>query len=189
MEEVYYLKEFYKAEEYISSRLCYLNDLPSYKFSDLEKKITELEKDNNIVYDNIQKSAIIKAISSNFTIITGGPGTGKTTIILAIVSLLKSIFNARDEEVALLAPTGRASKRMMETVNMSAYTIHRYLGWDKENNSFSYNKHNQHKEKYIIIDEASMLDTILMDALLKGIKKDVKLILVGDYYEFSVTGF
>ena len=183
VDDRYYLKEFYKAEEYISSRLCYLNDLPSYKFSDLEKKITELEKDNNIVYDNIQKSAIIKAISSNFTIITGGPGTGKTTIILAIVSLLKSIFNARDEEVALLAPTGRASKRMMETVNMSAYTIHRYLGWDKENNSFSFNKHNQHKEKYIIIDEASMLDTVLMDALLKGIKKDVKLILVGDYYQ------
>ena len=179
----YYLKEFYEAEKYIADKLCFLNDMSKVKPIGLEEKIKELEKNNNIKYDKIQKKAIKKAITNNVTIITGGPGTGKTTIVKAIVTLLKELFQAKETDIALLAPTGRAAKKLMETTSLPSYTVHRYLGWDKEKNNFSINEWNPNKEKYIIIDEVSMLDTILMSSLLKGIKRDVKLVLVGDYYQ------
>ena len=179
----YYLKEFYEAEDYIADKLSFLNDMKKTKPKRLDEKIKELEEKNNIKYDKIQKTAIKKAITNNLTIITGGPGTGKTTIVKAIVYLLKELYNAKDDDIALLAPTGRAAKKLMETTNLPSYTVHRYLGWDKEKNSFSVNEWNPNKEKYIIVDEVSMLDTILMSSLLKGIKRDIKLILVGDYYQ------
>ena len=179
----YYLKEFYEAEHYIADKLCFLNDMETSKLPKLEDKIKELENNTRIVYDKIQKNAIKKAINNNLTIITGGPGTGKTTIIKAIVNLFKEIFKAKNEEIALLAPTGRAAKKMAETTNLPAYTIHRYLGWDKEANKFTSNEYNPNPEKYIIVDEVSMLDTLVTEALLKGIRRNVKLILVGDYYQ------
>lgn len=179
----YYLKEFYESEKYIADKICFLNDMTSSKPKYLEEKIKELETRNGIKYDKVQKTAIKKAITNNVTIITGGPGTGKTTIVKAIVTLLKELYQAKSEEIALLAPTGRAAKKLMETTELPAFTIHRYLGWDKEKNNFSINEWNPNKEKYIIVDEVSMLDTILMSSLLKGIKRDVKLILVGDYYQ------
>ncbi len=179
----YYLKEFYEAERYITDKLCFLNDMTKVKPAKLEDRIKELEKNNGITYDKIQKNAIKKAITNNVTIITGGPGTGKTTIIKAIVTLLKELFQAKQDDIALLAPTGRAAKKLMETTGLPSFTVHRYLGWDKDNNNFSVNEWNPNKEKFIIVDEVSMLDTILMASLLKGIKRDVKLILVGDYYQ------
>lgn len=188
IDDKYYLKEFYEAERYIADKLCFLNDIENEKIKNLEQKIEDLETKNNIQYDNIQKNAIIKAITNNVTIITGGPGTGKTTIIKAIVSLLREIYKAKDEEIALLAPTGRAAKKMMETTNLKSSTIHRYLGWDKDANKFSINEYNPNKEKYVIVDEVSMLDTILMASLLKGIKRDIKLILVGDHYQLPSVG-
>ena len=188
VQDKYYLKEFYEAEKYIADKLCFLNDIERVEPKDLDKKIESLEKRNGIVYDKIQRSAITKAIVNNVTIITGGPGTGKTTIIKAIVALLKDVYKARDGDIALLAPTGRAAKKMFESTNIRAFTVHRYLGWDKEANKFTVNEYNPNKEKYIIIDEVSMLDTILMSSLLKGIKRDVKLILVGDYYQLPSVG-
>ena len=179
----YYLKEFYEAEKYIADKICFLNDMTKAKPASLDEKIKELEEKNGIKYDKIQKNAIKKAITNNITIITGGPGTGKTTIVKAIVTLLKEIYQAKTEDIALLAPTGRAAKKLMETTGLPALTVHRYLGWDKENNNFSINEWNPNKEKFIIVDEVSMLDTILMSSLLKGIKRDIKLILVGDYYQ------
>lgn len=183
VQEKYYLKAFYEAEKYIADRLCFMNDMTKNKISHLNDKISSLEKENGILYDKIQKEAIKKAITNNLTIITGGPGTGKTTIIKAIVTLFRTIYKAKDNEFALLAPTGRAAKRMAETTGLYACTIHRYLGYDKDKNDFAVNEYNPNKEKYIIVDEVSMLDTILMSSLLKGIKRDVKLILVGDYFQ------
>lgn len=179
----YYLKSYYDAEEYITYRICYLNDMKKNKIKDLEDSISRLEKSNHITYDSVQKDAIMKALNNNLTIITGGPGTGKTTIIRAIVYLLRHELKAKVDDIALLAPTGRAAKKMMETTNIPAFTIHKYLGWDKERNTFIVDEYSPNPEKYIIIDEVSMIDTVLMSSLLKGTRRDVKLILVGDYYQ------
>ena len=179
----YYLKELYDAELYIKDRLCFLNDMSKRELPKLEEKLESLEKKNNIKYDDMQKKAIIKAINNNLTIITGGPGTGKTTIIKAIVSLLKDTCKVKLEDIALLAPTGRASKKMMESTGVSASTIHKYLGWDKERNMFRVDAYHPNQEDYIIVDETSMIDTVLMASLLKGIKRDAKIILVGDYFQ------
>lgn len=178
----YYLKKFYDAEKYICDRLCYLNDLDVKSNINISKYIDN-EKFNNIVYDDNQKKAIEYGVNNNITIITGGPGTGKTTIIKAIVKIIMESLKLRDIDIALLAPTGRASKKMMETTGMNASTIHKYLGWDKDSNSFAIDEFNTKNEKYIIVDEVSMIDTLLMEALLKGIKKNTHLILVGDYYQ------
>ena len=179
----YYLKELYDAELYIKDRLCFLNDMSKRELPKLEEKLESLEKKNNIKYDDMQKKAIIKAINNNLTIITGGPGTGKTTIIKAIVSLLKDTCKVKLEDIALLAPTGRASKKMLESTGVSASTIHKYLGWDKERNMFRVDAYHPNQEDYIIVDETSMIDTVLMASLLKGIKRDAKIILIGDYFQ------
>lgn len=178
----YYLKKFYEAEKYICERLCFLNDMTVTSNINISKYIDN-EKFNNICYDDIQKKAIEWGVNNNITIITGGPGTGKTTIIKAIVNILIEANKLKESEIALLAPTGRAAKKMMETTGISASTIHKYLGWDKDTNTFSTNEYSPRNEKYIIVDEVSMIDTLLMEALLKGIKRNAKLILVGDYYQ------
>ena len=179
----YYLSEFYDAENYIVDRLSKLNDTERRKLPKLEDKIKELEKHTHITYDDSQKEAIIKSLNNNLTIITGGPGTGKTTIIKCIVSLLIDIMNIPKEKLALLAPTGRAARKLMETTNLPAYTIHKYLRWDKETNTFEVQDYNPNKEEYIIVDEASMIDTILLSSLLKGTILNAKYIFVGDYYQ------
>jgi len=184
----YYLKEFYEAEKYITDKLCFLNDITKAKLKNIDESIEELEIKNHITYDAVQKTAIKKAVLNNVIIITGGPGTGKTTIIKAIVELLRKVYKAKEEEIALLAPTGRAAKKMMETTNLKSSTVHKYLAWDKDSNKFGINEYNPNKEKYVIVDEVSMLDTILMSALLKGIRRDVKLILVGDYHQLPSVG-
>ena len=181
-EKRYYLKHFYEAEKYICERICFLNDMPIITNTSIMKYIDN-DKFNKITYDDIQLKAIESGVNNNITIITGGPGTGKTTIIKAIVSIIMDSRKARDTDIALLAPTGRAAKKMMETTNLPAYTIHKYLGWDKDTNTFATDEYNPNKEKYIIVDEVSMIDTLLMEALLKGTKRDIHLILVGDYYQ------
>lgn len=178
----YYLKRFYEAEKYIRDRICFLNDIESNGNINIEKYIDN-EKFNGIVYDDIQKKAIEWGVNNNLTIITGGPGTGKTTIIKAIVKILTDEYKLKDNDIALLAPTGRASKKMMETTGKIASTIHKYLGWDKETNTFEVDEYCPNPQKYVIVDEVSMIDTLLMEALLKGTRRDAKFIFVGDYYQ------
>lgn len=184
----YYLSEFYEAEEYIVSRLSRLNDMDRRKLPKLESKINQLELISGITYDESQRSAIMKALNNNLTIITGGPGTGKTTIIKCIVRLLLELFNIKPEKLALLAPTGRAARKLMDTTGVPAYTIHKYLKWDKDNNSFGADQYNPNKEEYIIVDEASMIDTVLMASLLKGTLNHAKYIIIGDYYQLPSVG-
>lgn len=181
-ENRYYLKEYYDNENYIASKLTLLNQHKP-KPINIDKYLHKLEKSNNIVYDEIQKKAINQAINSNITIITGGPGTGKTTIIKAIVSILLNLKKVNPSSIALLAPTGRASKRLAESTLLKASTIHRFLKWDKESDTFAVNEYMPSECKYIIVDEVSMIDNNLMASLLKGLTDDVKLILVGDYYQ------
>ena len=179
----YYLIKFYEAEKYICERLCFLNDMSITSDISIDKYIDNKEKDNNIKYDELQKKAIHSGVNNNITIITGGPGTGKTTIVKAIVNILIHEKKIKKDDIALLAPTGRASKKLMETTSISASTIHKYLGWDKDTNTFATDEYCPNSQKYVIVDEVSMIDTLLMEALLKGIRRDTKLILVGDYYQ------
>ena len=179
----YYLEEYYSYETYITDRLTKLNDMPRRKLPKLETKIKVLEEQNNIVYDISQKEAITKALNNNLTIITGGPGTGKTTIIKCIVRLLLDIYGIKEQKIALLAPTGRAAKKLMDTTGIPAYTIHKYLCWDKESNLFQVDEINPNTQEYIIIDESSMIDTMLLASLLKGTLLGAKYIFVGDYYQ------
>ena len=182
----YYLREYYDAEVNISNNLIKINKIEE-NIKKIDKYIEEIEKENDIKYNGEQISAIKSVFNNKLSIITGGPGTGKTTIINGILKLYKKLYKLTDEEldrkVALIAPTGRASKKMSESTNFGACTIHRYLKWNKETNTFGVNEFNKNKHDLIVVDEVSMIDTVLFDSLLKGIKSDVTLVLVGDEYQ------
>ena len=122
------LSEFYNTEKSILMDINRINDIKNTIKSDkIDTYISEYEKINSITFNDDQKEAVKGAILNNFFIITGGPGTGKTTIIKAIVMILKDILDLNHDDIALLAPTGRASKRMAESVGAPAYTIHKFL--------------------------------------------------------------
>ncbi len=183
------LSDFYNTEKSILMDINRINDIKNtIKPDKIDTYISEYEKINSITFNNDQKEAIKGAILNNFFIITGGPGTGKTTIIKAIVMILKDILDLNHEDIALLAPTGRASKRMAESVGTPAYTIHKFLKWNKETESFLIDEYNKSQEKVVIVDESSMIDIFLFSSLLKGLKLNVKLILVGDANQLPSIG-
>ncbi len=179
-----YLKEMYEAETLIARRLRLLAHEDKINYKNLDNKIKEIETHYGIVYTDEQLEAIKLAITRKVAIITGGPGTGKTTILKGILDLYKVLSSSNkvrlDEQIALLAPTGRASKRMSEVTNFEASTIHRFLKWNKDTNRFQINEYNKSSVSFVIIDEASMIDTMLLANLLKGLKSSCHIIFVGD---------
>ena len=189
--EKYFLKDMYKAEEFIAKRIFNLANNPS-KVTVKEKEFKDLEEYFDIEFNPDQLKAIKKSIKNNFLVITGGPGTGKTTIIRAIAKLYQEIngYSYEDlvENLALLAPTGRASKRISEQTLLPASTIHRFLKWNKEDNTFGINEENKSLARMFIIDEASMIDTSLFYNLLLGIRENAKIVLVGDYNQLPSVG-
>ena len=191
-EDKYYLKEMYDAETLIVKRLRLLESNPLTTNKHLEEKIKDVEEFYNITYNDEQRCAIKESYERDFLIITGGPGTGKTTIMKGITELYrvcnKLTYERLQEKIALLAPTGRAAKRMSETTNLKASTIHRFLKWQKDTNKFQVNEYNKSKVEMVIIDEASMIDTYLMASLLKGISANCKIIMVGDNHQLPSVG-
>lgn len=192
IDKKYFLTEYYNAEKNIANKVYDLTNKKSLKIKNINNEIESMELYFDIEYNNDQKKAIKESILNNFTIITGGPGTGKTTIIKAIVELYKRInklsYLDLCNELALLSPTGRASKRMGEAALMPSSTIHRFLKWNKENDTFMINEKNKSNVKFVIVDEVSMIDTLLLDSLLKGLNKDVKIVMIGDYNQLESVG-
>ena len=188
----YFLSEYYNAEVNISDKLYYLTNKKDTKYKSINNDIESIEMYFGINYNDDQKKAIKNSMIKSFNIITGGPGTGKTTIIKGIVELYKRIhklpFMDLTNKMALLAPTGRAAKRMGESALMPASTIHRFLKWNKDTDTFMVNEKNKSDVDFVIIDEVSMIDTILLDNLLKGLKKDVKIVMIGDYNQLESVG-
>ena len=155
--------------------------------SDITFEISSFERKNNIVFADSQKEAILGAFENGIEIITGGPGTGKTTIIKCIIE----IYENNGMKVLLAAPTGRAAKRMTESTCREAKTIHRLLEMgvsDNENSFFGRGEGEPLEGDVIIVDEASMIDIMLMNSLLKAIKLGTRLIIVGDADQLPSVG-
>lgn len=191
-EDRYYLKEMYESETLITKRFRMLSREEDIVIKDIDSKIKELENLFGITYNEQQFLAIKNSLLKQFLIITGGPGTGKTTIMKGVTELYRTVnklsYEQLQEKIALLAPTGRAAKRMSESTLLRASTIHRFLKWQKETNKFQVNEYNKSRVEFVIIDEASMIDTYLMANLLKGISANCKILLVGDDHQLPSVG-
>lgn len=188
----YYLETNYEMECSIASDLFEISELPSKSHKKLDEKIDNLEESLEVHYNLEQKNAIKTALKERITIISGGPGTGKTTIVNAIVKLYINLYHLTPIEtyttIALLAPTGRASKKLAMSTGLPAMTIHRYLKWNKETNEFQIGEHNKNQHRLIIVDEVSMIDTFLLYSLLKGVEKNIQIIFVGDTFQLPSVG-
>ncbi len=170
------LNYFYESEKLISNRIKMYNSIKeNNSVKSIDKYIKTFEKQNKIVLNEDQKKAIEGSINNNLFIISGGPGTGKTTIVKAIAN-----FYEDKNGISLLAPTGRSAKRLSESVLLPAFTIHKFLKWNKEDGTFGLNENNKSSAKIVIVDEFSMVDIFLFSSLLLALKDTVKLILVGD---------
>jgi len=177
--------KFYRMEREIAEKLILLKQNKKATF-DLTTEISDYEKKNKVVLHETQKEAVQMAVNNGVSVITGGPGTGKTTIIKCLINS----FNMQGKDILLIAPTGRASKRLNESTSMEASTIHRALGIDfqSESGTFTHNEQNKLMADVIIVDEVSMVDVPLMYALVKAIKKTASLVLVGDKNQLPSVG-
>ncbi len=181
-----FLPKMYDAEQYIAARLTSImnNNMQINAVYDLE--IERIENMFSIKYDQNQREAISAALSCNILVLTGGPGTGKTTTLNGIITLLEG----QGKNVVLAAPTGRAAKRMTELTGREAKTIHRLLeaGWDNGNVVFCKNEMNQLVGDVFIIDEMSMVDVLLFENFLRAVKPNARIILVGDSDQLPSVG-
>ena len=178
--EKFYPFDLYESEVIISQTFHrWLKiSLHDYDDEELDDALNEMEKQLSITYDDLQKEAIQMFLKHSAMIITGGPGTGKTTIVEAIIKLYTKLNP--DQRIALVAPTGRASKRLSEVTGLEACTIHRLLKWDLHTNTFGVNVNNPLDVDLLVIDEFSMVDTLLFSNLLSASRRVTKILLIGD---------
>lgn len=188
--DVYYLFSYYEAEYYVARRLAAMvNHIPKYTMTEkqAEAAIAEIEEYNGITLAAEQKNAVRTAIFTDCMVLTGGPGTGKTTTINAIIQVLEKLKLS----VSLAAPTGRAAKRLTQLTGCEAKTIHRLLGTQMNSegfHTFTHHEENPLKSDVIILDEVSMIDINLMSSFLKAVKHGAKLIFVGDADQLPSVG-
>lgn len=183
-----YLSDYYFAESYIVSRLSAMKAFFLDSGTEFDNAINLIEEENGIEYEELQRKAISLALSKGFLILTGGPGTGKTTTLNAIISL----YEQQGLKAVIAAPTGRAAKRISDLTGYTAKTIHRLLEVAYDDGSgimkFVHNEQNTLDCDVLIVDEMSMVDTLLFAELLRGIKLSCKLILVGDADQLPSVG-
>ena len=179
-----YLPQTFRAENEVARRLREMIDaMPNSMATDLSAQIDELERIEGVTFHPQQRQAIETAVKSGMTVITGGPGTGKTTIIKCIIKLLSV-----GGEIALAAPTGRAAKRMSEACGMEAKTLHRLLEYGGEEGDFARGQDNPLEMDTLIIDEMSMVDIFLMRSVLRALVPGTRLIMVGDSDQLPSVG-
>ena len=179
-----YLPGFLQAEQEVARRIRELMCAAGTgRESRAGKAIASFEKRRKVSFSPTQRSAILQALENGVFVITGGPGTGKTTIINCILELL-----SRENDTVLCAPTGRAAKRMTEATGAEARTIHRLLEYEGEESAFSRGEDNPLEAECVIADEASMIDLFLMRALLRAVEPGTRLILVGDADQLPSVG-
>ncbi len=183
-----YDENSYEDEKYIAEKLILLDRMcASLDVSDIDRFIDNEESRSGIHYAALQKRAISDALRYGVMVLTGGPGTGKTTVVRALIH----IFHAMGFSIALAAPTGRAAKRLSEATSREAKTIHRLLemSYDPSGRAgFARNEHNLLDEQVVIVDESSMIDQTLMCALLRAIKPGARLIIIGDADQLPSVG-
>lgn len=185
--ELIFTTAMHTSERYISARLQMLLRYPATKIQSVDSKIEKIEKRENIEYASLQKKAIKEALQKGMLVLTGGPGTGKTTTLNAIITLLKE----SGQKVLLCAPTGRAAQRMSELTGEKAKTIHRLLevSFDIEDKpQFKKNEHNMLNCDALIVDEVSMVDCVLFESLIRALPLSCRLILVGDCDQLPSVG-
>ena len=169
---------------YHHTQFEYLDNV--FKLDDMEEKISDVERKLNIDFDDIQSHAIKSFFDEDMLILTGGPGTGKSTLLSGIVSLMQSEFPRLN--IAMCAPTGRAAKRLESLTNVQASTIHSMLKWDLESNEFGVNEDVPLECDVLIVDEFSMVDLWLFNHLLKASWKVKKFLFVGDQDQLPSVG-
>lgn len=185
-----YVASYYYLELDVARMLCDLNRRYDVAQRTIEQRLHQLEKEQKLELDELQRTAVSEAVQNGIFILTGGPGTGKTTTINTIIRF----FEAEGMDVLLAAPTGRAAKRMSETTGMEARTIHRMLELTRDLESrvggleFARNESNPLESDVIIIDEMSMVDISLMHALLKAVMVGTRVIFVGDVNQLPSVG-
>lgn len=186
--EFLYLPDYYRAETYVAGRLQMLKRTLPEGERNLEKEIKALEKQLGIQYAQLQKKAIERAVNCPVFVLTGGPGTGKTTTLNAIITLLEN----DKQRVSIAAPTGRAAKRISELTGHEAKTIHRLLEVDfsekEKAMKFIHSERSPLKCDVVVIDEMSMVDILLFESLLRALRLGCKLVLVGDCDQLPSVG-
>jgi len=182
-----FLPEMYKSERYCANRIALMMSVPPAEVPVSASRLKQIERETGVLYDDVQISAITSALSNGMLVLTGGPGTGKTTTLNAIITLLEE----SGAKIALAAPTGRAAKRMSELCGREAKTIHRLLEveWgENDKQRFKKNDKNPLEFDCVVVDELSMMDIGLFEALLKAMSVNSRLILVGDVDQLPSVG-
>ncbi len=186
-ERIVYYMPYHMAENSVAKVLVELSLVEQDEIvADMEKALDNLEKNQEFSFGKKQRDAVQSVLQNGVTVITGGPGTGKTTIINAIIALME----AEKKEILLAAPTGRAAKRITETTGREARTIHRLLEISFQDDNLQFNKNEEEPldADVVIVDETSMVDILLMNQLLRAIKPGTRLVLVGDVDQLPSVG-